>query len=231
MTKDWRPRGAETSADDNRRLEASAIAEIDRLPTQAWADMVGLWLQLPSAWLSTQKRLLMHMIEEAAKRGDPLSPEFVKRFARHLARILAIPKTARGSIHDVEAFRTAAQYLAWNPDASLDELASAAGLKSKQARHVIRPWKQTAEFKRWVREFELRPRRGGGRSPAYDALMTVVVELRKAYPKLTEAQVFAAIYTHPAARKLVKRERDFEKARLKKTRPARRVGSVCQKKF
>jgi hypothetical protein len=126
-----------TRADDDRLFEALAIAEIDRLPTRAWATMDGLWLQLPSVPPPMQKRLLMHMIEEAARRGDPLSPKFVKRFARHLARVLAVPE-ARNRIHDIEGLRAAARCRAKNPEASWGDLAHAAGLESKHARHVVR---------------------------------------------------------------------------------------------
>jgi hypothetical protein len=151
----WQPKDTTTSADDNRWFEALTIAEIDRLSTRAWANMAGFWLHLPSAWPSTQKRLLVYMLEEAARRGDPLRPEFVKRLALHLARILAVTE-ARDSVHDIGALRAAARCRAENPNASWSDLARAAGLKSENARHVVRQWDRFAEFKRWVVEFEKR---------------------------------------------------------------------------
>lgn len=230
----WQPKGTTTSADDNDWFEALAIAEIERLPTRAWEGMLML---LPSAWPSTQKRLLLHMLEQAAKRGDALPAKVVK----HLARVFAVSPKARGRIqHSTEAVRSAAWCRAENPNASWADLARAAGLKSKQARHVVRQWDQSTEFKRWVREFKARPRRGGGHSTAYDELMAKAAALRKVYPELTEAQAFVVVYADPANRKIVKRNQDFEfqkytgrttpptkKVRLGKARRA----SVCQKKL
>jgi hypothetical protein len=216
-----------TPADDERLFEALALAEINRLPTRVWANMTALWLRLPSLPPSMQKRLLMYMIEKAAGRDDPLSPKFVKRcLAPHLARVLAVPE-ARDRIHDIEGLRAAARCRAENPKASWSDLALAAGLQSEHARHVVRGWTQSVEFKRWVREFELRPRRGGGHSPAYSELMAKAAALCKAYPPLAEAQaqVFALIYANPAAfgcEDLVSRDRDFEKSL---------AAGVCQKRL
>jgi hypothetical protein len=207
-----------TWTDHDRLFEALAIAEIDRLPTRVWATMEGLWLHLPSVPPSMQKRLLMHMIEEAARRGDPLPPKFVRRFAPYMAQFLAVPE-ARDRIHDIEGLRAAAQCQAKNPNASLNDLAHAAGLTTKHAKQVVRGWKQSAEFKRWVREFRLRPRRGEGHSPAYDKLMAIAAAWRKEFPELTVAQIFAEIYTNPAAfgcSDLVSHDQDFEKSRLEK---------------
>src|SRR5262245_46427430 len=149
----WQPKATTTSADDNEWFEAFAMAEIERLPTRAWGNMLVFWRLLPSVWPSTQKRLLVHMLKEAAKRGDPLPAEVVK----HMAQVFAVSPKGRGRIHETGALLAAARYRAENPNASWSDLARAAGLKSKQARHVVRQWGKNAEFLRWVKEFKKRP--------------------------------------------------------------------------
>jgi hypothetical protein len=150
MTRDWRPSGAATNADDDQWFEALATVELRRLPTRAWENMDALWRQLPSAWPSTQRRLLAYILEEAVRRGEPLSAKFVKRFVPHVIRVLS-PTQARSRIHNIEAARRAAAHLAKNPRASLNDLARAAGV----GRDIVRQWRQFPKFKRLLRDEEL----------------------------------------------------------------------------
>ncbi len=50
------PMGAELSADRNRWFEELSVAELERLPTGAWADMAALWMTLPLAHPATRRR-------------------------------------------------------------------------------------------------------------------------------------------------------------------------------
>jgi hypothetical protein len=142
--------GRKSSADDAERFEDRAIAELEKLSTNTWQDMVALLRPLPKLPPSAQRRILVHMIELAAKRGDPLSVKLVKRL--NLNRLLDVPPRRRGRVHDQEAFRKAAEYQAANPRASWGELAKAADV----SRERVRQWKQSAAFQRLVREFQVR---------------------------------------------------------------------------
>jgi hypothetical protein len=195
----WRPESAKVSADDNAWLEALAITEIERLPTRAWESML---IALSAAWPSTRKRALMHMVNVAADRGDPLPPKVLRR----LARALAISPKARNRIqHSTEALRAAALYKAENPSASWGALARAAGV----SRHTVRGWPNNPEFQRLVKECKQRPRRPDAlkNRPAYGELLVKAAELRKREPHLTKEQAFAKVYTDPANREMVERER------------------------
>ena len=152
MTKRKPPARAKLNPDDNQWFESRMIAELERLPTRAWENM-GIWRRiLWVPWPSTQRRLLAHMIELAAKRGDPLSAKFVKRFAPHLISALAVPAQARGRIHDQEGFRKAAAYRAAKPQVSRRALSRAVGAKPT----TVQQWEESTEFKSLVRDAELR---------------------------------------------------------------------------
>jgi hypothetical protein len=137
-------------AADNAWIEEKAINELERLPTHTWENMVALWRALPALRPSTQCRILARLIELAAARGDPFSAKLVKRL--DVNRLLEVPERPRSHIRDQQAFRNAAKHQAKNPKASLGKLAKAAGV----SRERVRLWKQSAEFQRWVREFEVR---------------------------------------------------------------------------
>jgi hypothetical protein len=121
------PKGAAWSAEENLWFEKKALAELERLPTHAWEDMDALWRMVPSAWPSTRQRILAHCLELAAKRGEGLSAELVKRFAEPAIRELAVSTAPKASVHDEDGLRKVARHLARNPLASLSELAAAAG--------------------------------------------------------------------------------------------------------
>ena len=148
--KNWRPKDAKRSA-DNQWFEALAIAEIEKHPTSEWENMRALWLYLPSCRVSTRSRILARMIEVAAKRGNPLSAKFVRRFANVYATLAVSPK-ARDRIHDAKGLREAARLLAQNPKASLTALAKAAGSKKS----TIRNWKKSDEFTRLLGDEQLK---------------------------------------------------------------------------
>src|SRR5262249_55289724 len=143
------PKGATLSADENQRLEDRAIAELKRLPTSAWADMDALWRQLPAAGPSTRRRILARCLELAHERGDPLSAKFVRRFAGHAVRELAV-KAPKARVHNQKALLAAVRCLAQNPHASLSDLAAAAGMPANN-KPTIAGWKKRAEFNAMLR--------------------------------------------------------------------------------
>jgi hypothetical protein len=138
-----------SSADDNEWPER-AIAELEKLPTHAWENMVALWRALPALRPTMQRRILARMIELAAERGDPLSVKLVKRL--NVNQLLRVPPRPRSRVHDQNAFRKAAEYRAANPKASWDELAKAAGAK----RDTVRQWEESPKFQRLVRDAKWR---------------------------------------------------------------------------
>ena len=138
---------------DNEWIEERALAEIERLPTHAWENMTGLWRRvLPALSLSTQHRILARMFGLAAERGNPLSAKFVKRFAPHAIRLLAVPPQPRSRIRNQQGLRKAAEHRAANPKASWNELARAADV----SRGTVRQWARSAVFQHLVRDAELR---------------------------------------------------------------------------
>jgi hypothetical protein len=141
------------SAADNRRIEERAIAEIKRIAPEHWKDMFSGWQRLlPALRETTQKRILVCVLDEAVKREAPLSAKLVKVLTPHLIRLLDVSPVARSGIHDLKGFRKVAAYLAKNPRASLNELAG----KTRVKRDTIRIWKRSDELKRLVWERQLR---------------------------------------------------------------------------
>jgi hypothetical protein len=142
------PKGAALSADENLWFEKRALAELARLPTRAWQDMLALWNWLPLAHPATRRRILVRCLELAAKRGDPLSVKIAGHAIRELAS-----KAPRASVHDEDGLRKAARHLARNPRASLSELAAAAGIDGKIT--TVRQWKMRPDFKAYLNDEEV----------------------------------------------------------------------------
>jgi hypothetical protein len=85
------------SAADNRRIEERAIAEIKRIAPEHWKDMFSGWQRLlPALRETTQKRILVCVLDEAVKREAPLSAKLVKVLTPHLIRLLG--RQPRGAI-------------------------------------------------------------------------------------------------------------------------------------
>jgi hypothetical protein len=153
MTERKLPAAGRLRPADNEWIEERAIAELERLPTHAWENMTGLWRRvLPALSLSTQRRILARMFGLAAERGDSLSAKFVKRFAPHAIRLLAVPPQPRSRIRNQQGLRKAAEHRAANPKASWNELARAADV----SRGTVRQWARSAAFQRLVSDAELR---------------------------------------------------------------------------
>jgi hypothetical protein len=132
------PKGAALSAERNLWFEAKALAELERLPTDAWEKMVALWNWLPLTHPATRRRILARCIVLAAKRGNPLSVKIAGLADRELS------KAARASVHADDGLRKAARHLARNPRASLSKLAAVAGFDGK--RTTVLAWKKRADF-------------------------------------------------------------------------------------
>jgi hypothetical protein len=131
MAKGTIPKDAALSAEQNSWFEATALRELERLPTRSWGDLVALWRMLPSAWPSTRRRILSRCLELASKRGDPLSGKIAGYAIRELDS-----RAPRASVHHdldraQDGLRKLARHLARNPRASLSELAAAAGSKAR----------------------------------------------------------------------------------------------------
>jgi hypothetical protein len=139
------PKGAVLSAEENLWFEEKARAELARLPTDRWEKMAALWGTLPSAWPSTRRRVLAACIELAAKRNDPLPVKIVERVIHELAS-----KAPRASVDDEDGLRKAARHLARNPQASLSELAVAAGFDGKKT--TVRLWKLRPDFQAYLND-------------------------------------------------------------------------------
>jgi hypothetical protein len=148
VRKGTTPKGAELSAEKNLWFETTALAELERLPTPAWEDMDALWKWLPLAFPATRRRILARCLELAFERGDSFSPKFVKRFAGHAVRELAVSANPRARVHDQEGMRAVARHLARNPQASLSELAAVAGGKKGS----IRQWKGRRDFQAYLND-------------------------------------------------------------------------------
>jgi hypothetical protein len=146
--KGFIPKGAALSAEENLWFEKKARAELARLPTRAWQDMLALWNWLPLAHPATRRRILADCLRLTAKRGDPLS----MKIAEHVIHVLAVSGDPKAGIHDERAMRAAARHLAHNPQASLSELAAAAGLDDKKT--TIRQWKTRPDFKAYLNDEE-----------------------------------------------------------------------------
>jgi hypothetical protein len=143
--KDTIPKGAALSAERSLWFEKKALAELARLPTGAWQDMLMLWNWLPLAHPATRRRILARCLELAAKRCDPLSAKVAGYMIRELA-----PGAPRASVHDERGLRAAARHLARNPRASLSTLAAAAGLDGKKT--TIHQWKTRPDFKAYLND-------------------------------------------------------------------------------
>jgi hypothetical protein len=65
------PAGAVMTADEDERFERTASAELGRLPTRAWDDMLALWFQLGALHQATRKRVLSRALRLCGARGDP----------------------------------------------------------------------------------------------------------------------------------------------------------------
>ena len=155
MTARKPPAAGKLTPADNEWIEAQTIAELERLPTHAWENMTGLWRRLlPALSVSTQRRIFARVFGLAAERGDPLSAKFVKRFARHAKRLLAVPAQPRSHIRNQQGLRIAAEHRAANPRASWNELARAADV----SRGTVRQWARSALFQRLVKDAEFRIR-------------------------------------------------------------------------
>lgn len=139
------PKGAALLLEQNLWFEEKALAELERLPTHAWEKMAALWGMLPSAWPSTRRRILARCLKLASKRGDPVSV----KIARHVIRELT-SQAPRASVHDEDGLRKAARHLARNPQASLSELAAAAGFDGKKT--TVRQWKARPDFQAYLND-------------------------------------------------------------------------------
>jgi hypothetical protein len=140
------PKGAKISLEQNLWFEEKALAELERLPTRAWQDMLALWNWLPLAHPATRRRIIACCVELASKRGDPL-PVIV---AKHVICVLD-PKASRASVHHdhdlaQDSLRALARHCAHNPQASLSELATATGSKKT----TVRQWKARPDFQAYL---------------------------------------------------------------------------------
>jgi hypothetical protein len=134
--------------EDDLWFETTALAELKRLPTGAWENMLALWNRLPLAHSGTQRRIIACCVELASKRGDPL-PAIV---AEHVMRVLD-PKASRASVHHdhdlaQDGLRKLARHLARNPRASLSKLATATGSKKT----TVRQWLRRPDFQAYLND-------------------------------------------------------------------------------
>jgi hypothetical protein len=143
------PKGAALSAEENLWFEKRALAELARLPTCEWQDMLALWNWLPLAHPATRRRILARCVELASKRDNPLPVKVAEQVSRELAR------APRASVHHdldraKDGLRKLARHFARNPQATLSELAAAAGLDGKKT--TIRQWMRRPDFKVYLND-------------------------------------------------------------------------------
>jgi hypothetical protein len=100
---------------------------------------------LPALSSTSQRRILVAMLKEGVKRGDPWPAEFVAHFARQATPHLAVSEQPRSRIHDREAFRKAAELRVRCPDMSSRELAKTVGVGPT----TILQWLRMPEFARY----------------------------------------------------------------------------------
>jgi hypothetical protein len=139
---------AETRQLFKQQLERAATAWFKRIAMKDWESIFRYrWLEVMSA--AARFRILTSAFEIAAERGDPLPASLVRRLAKHMR---AASHKDRAAIDDFEAFKTAADYRAEYPKASLNELAHVADVP----RDTVRHWLRLPEFKRFEAEARTR---------------------------------------------------------------------------
>ena len=87
------PAGAGMTPDDDEWFESRTVAELERLPTRAWNDMLALWFNLRAAHPSTQKRIVARAFRLCRERGEAAPA----RLLEALDLILAVldPRTSQ----------------------------------------------------------------------------------------------------------------------------------------
>jgi hypothetical protein len=87
------PAGAGMTPDDDEWFESRTVAELERLPTRAWNDMLALWFNLHAAHPSTQKRIVARAFRLCRERGEAAPARLLKA----LDLILAVldPRTSQ----------------------------------------------------------------------------------------------------------------------------------------
>ena len=137
------PAGSSLPPSDDEDFERIAMAELERLPPDVWRKALKFWRLLPKAHPSTRRRLLAHAVDIVAKSGSALPSEIAKAVIAELG----VSKAPRSRLRTEAQMRLAARYKAQNPDASLDELAKAAGIPGK--RTTAKSYLERPEFKRF----------------------------------------------------------------------------------
>jgi hypothetical protein len=143
-----KPKSATPSADENLWFEGRAIADMEKLPTSAWQDMIPLWQCLPLARSATRRRVLTRCLELASERGDAFSAKLVERFAKAAISELSVSESPKAVVQDRGKFQAAAQYVARNPHASLSVVAKAVGGKKT----TVRQWLTRPDFRNFLED-------------------------------------------------------------------------------
>ncbi len=139
------PKGAGLTPDADRRFEAIALSELERLPVSAWSSATALWAGLDDAHPSTRNRILTRAVELCNSRHEAM-PDILAA-----ALVSALGASERPRARDETNITTAARFFVRNPRASLRQAGKAIGVNFS----TIHDYKYRDEFWDACREEQL----------------------------------------------------------------------------
>lgn len=139
------PKGAGLTPDADRRFEAVALSELERLPVSAWSSAIALWTGLDDTHPSTRNRILTRAVELCNTRREAM-PDILAA-----ALVSALGASERPRARDETNITTVARFFVRNPRASLRQAGKAIGVDFR----TIHDYKYRDEFWDACREEQL----------------------------------------------------------------------------